>query len=151
MEKNVNIVSNNKQNRFKSRCCIFSKSKCVSEANSAICRKQYSKLIVFAKKAKEKVRRQCCESMAFWCGSGSGSADPCLWPMDPDPDADPAIFLTDLQDANGSGSATLYDGSGQTDLWCESHLISYTEVSRGGGGGGRDHTVNHLEKDKKKW
>ncbi len=30
---------------------------------------------------------QWCGSMAFWCGSecGSGSADPCLWPMDPDP------------------------------------------------------------------
>ncbi len=27
---------------------------------------------------------QCCGSMTFWCGSGS--ADPCLWPMDPDPD-----------------------------------------------------------------
>ncbi len=23
--------------------------------------------------------------MTFWCGSGSGSADPCLWLMDPDP------------------------------------------------------------------
>jgi hypothetical protein len=22
--------------------------------------------------------RQCCRSMTFWCGSGSGSADPCL-------------------------------------------------------------------------
>jgi uncharacterized membrane protein YjdF len=33
--------------------------------------------------------------MTFWCGSGSGSADPCLWIMDPDP----AIFVIDLQDA----------------------------------------------------
>ncbi len=32
--------------------------------------------------------------MTFWCGSGS--ADPCLWLMDPDP----AIFVTDLRDAN---------------------------------------------------
>ncbi len=32
--------------------------------------------------------------MTFWCGSGS--ADPCLWLMDPDP----AIFVIDLQDAN---------------------------------------------------
>ncbi len=31
---------------------------------------------------------QCCGSMTFWCGSRSGSADPCLWLMDPDP----AIF-----------------------------------------------------------
>ncbi len=36
--------------------------------------------------------------MTFWDGSGSGSADPCLWPMDPDPD--PAIFVIDLQDAS---------------------------------------------------
>ncbi len=32
--------------------------------------------------------------MTFWCGSGS--ADPCFWLMDPDP----AIFISDLQDAN---------------------------------------------------
>ncbi len=24
--------------------------------------------------------------MTYWCGSGSGSADPCYWLMDPDPD-----------------------------------------------------------------
>ncbi len=32
-------------------------------------------------------RNQCCGSMTFWGGSGSGSgaADPCLWLMDPDP------------------------------------------------------------------
>jgi hypothetical protein len=35
--------------------------------------------------------KQCC---GFWYGSGS--ADPCLRPMDPDP----AIFVLDLQDAN---------------------------------------------------
>ncbi len=38
--------------------------------------------------------------MTFWCGFGSGSADPCLWLMDPDPDPDPAIFVIDLQAAN---------------------------------------------------
>jgi hypothetical protein len=51
---------------------------------------------------------QCCGSVTFWCGSGSGSAsaDPCLSLMDPDsnpdPDAipDPAIFVMGLQDAN---------------------------------------------------
>ncbi len=32
--------------------------------------------------------------MTFWCGSGSG--DPSLWLMDPDP----VIFVIDLQDAN---------------------------------------------------
>ena len=31
-------------------------------------------------------RYQCCGSMTFWGGSGSGSSDPCLWLMDPDPD-----------------------------------------------------------------
>ncbi len=41
-------------------------------------------------------QQQCCGSMTFWCGSGSGSADPCLWLIDPDP----AIFVIDLQDAN---------------------------------------------------
>ncbi len=45
---------------------------------------------------------QCCVSMTFWRGSGSGSADPCLWLMDPDTDSDPdpTIFVIDLQDAN---------------------------------------------------
>ncbi len=38
---------------------------------------------------------QCCGSMTFWYGSGS--ADPYLWLMDPDPD--PAI-LVDLQNIN---------------------------------------------------
>jgi hypothetical protein len=44
--------------------------------------------------------------MTFWCGSGSGSADPCLWLLDQDPDSDPDadpdpfIFVIDLQDAN---------------------------------------------------
>ncbi len=42
--------------------------------------------------------KQCCGSMTFWCGSGS--ADLCLWQMDPDADPDPAIFIIDLQDAN---------------------------------------------------
>ncbi len=39
---------------------------------------------------------QCCGSKTFWYGSGSRSADPCLWLMDPDP----AIFVIDLQEAN---------------------------------------------------
>ncbi len=33
--------------------------------------------------------KQCCGSMTFWGGSGSGSAEPCLWLMDSDPDSDP--------------------------------------------------------------
>ncbi len=47
---------------------------------------------------------QCCGSMTFWCGSGSGcgSADPCLWLMDLDldPDPNPFIFIIELQDTN---------------------------------------------------
>ncbi len=39
---------------------------------------------------------QYCGSMTFWYGFGS--ADSCLFPMDPDPDA--SIFVIDLQDAN---------------------------------------------------
>ncbi len=44
--------------------------------------------------------------MTFWCGSGSGSADPCHRLLDPDPDSDPdavpdpSILINDLQDAN---------------------------------------------------
>ncbi len=34
-------------------------------------------------------KNQCCGSMPFSGGSGSGSADPCLWLMDPDPVPDP--------------------------------------------------------------
>jgi hypothetical protein len=41
---------------------------------------------------------QCSGTMTFWCGSGS--ADPCLWLMYPDPVPDPAIFVIDLQDAS---------------------------------------------------
>jgi len=42
------------------------------------------------------------KKVIFWYGSGSGSADPCLYLMDPDPDSDPdsAIFVIDPQDAN---------------------------------------------------
>jgi hypothetical protein len=38
--------------------------------------------------------------MTFWCGSGSGSADPYLWLMDPDADPSPVIFIIDLQNNN---------------------------------------------------
>ncbi len=42
--------------------------------------------------------KQCCGSMTFWCGSGS--ADSCLWFVDPDSDPDHPIFVIDLQEAN---------------------------------------------------
>jgi hypothetical protein len=38
----------------------------------------------------------CCGSVTYWYGSGSGSVDLCLRLMDPD--HDPAIFVSDLQD-----------------------------------------------------
>jgi hypothetical protein len=41
------------------------------------------------KEEEDYLSRQCCGSMTFWCGSG----DPRLRQMDPDPDADPAIFV----------------------------------------------------------
>ncbi len=44
--------------------------------------------------------RQCCGFVTFWYGSGS--ADLCLWPIDPDP----AIFVLDLQDANNDKYST---------------------------------------------
>jgi hypothetical protein len=37
-------------------------------------------------------RNQYCGSMTFWCGSGSRSADPCLWLMDPDPGSGSCYF-----------------------------------------------------------
>jgi hypothetical protein len=53
-------------------------------------------------------RIQCCGFITFCCGSGSvsGSADPCLWLMDPDPD--PAIFVFDLQEAKLLSSSAYY-------------------------------------------
>jgi hypothetical protein len=59
-------------------------------------------------------RNQCSGSMAFWCGSGSGSTDPCLRGcgsgsgssdpclrlLVPDADPDPAIFVIAIQEAN---------------------------------------------------
>ncbi len=35
---------------------------------------------------------QCSGSMTFWGGSGSGSADPCPWLMDPDPGSGSCYF-----------------------------------------------------------
>jgi hypothetical protein len=47
-------------------------------------------------KATKSHAQQCCGSMTFWGGSGSGSADPCLWLFVPDP----TILVIDLQDAS---------------------------------------------------
>ncbi len=42
--------------------------------------------------------QKCKKTITFYRGPGFGSADPCLWLLDSDPD--PAIFITDLQGAN---------------------------------------------------
>ncbi len=54
-------------------------------------RSRSSGMFFTSRSNKEKFKRclQCCGSMTFWGGSGSGSADPCLWLMDPDSDPDP--------------------------------------------------------------
>ncbi len=67
-------------------------------------------------------RNQCSGSMAFWCGSGSGSTNTCLRLLNPDADPDPAIFVIAIQEANkklifcllieGSRFIPLTDGSG---------------------------------------
>jgi len=46
---------------------------------------------------------QCCGSMTFWCGSGPGSADPCLWLTDPDADIQHCIPAS-----AGPGRTTTY-------------------------------------------
>jgi hypothetical protein len=47
-----------------------------------------------------KVRKiQCWESVTFCCGSGSGSPDPYLSLMDPDPTPDSTSFFIDFKDA----------------------------------------------------
>ncbi len=44
-------------------------------------------------------KKQCCGSMTFWCGSGS--AESCLWLMNPDPDPlSGSCYFIDLQDAS---------------------------------------------------
>ncbi len=41
------------------------------------------------------MKKQCWGSVTFWCGSGS--ADPYLWLLDPDPYPYPASFFSDLK------------------------------------------------------
>jgi hypothetical protein len=43
-------------------------------------------------KAAQYGKRQCCWSMTCWCGSGS--TDPCLWLIDPDPVISSVTFKT---------------------------------------------------------
>ncbi len=45
--------------------------------------------------------------MKFWFGSGS--ADPYLWLIDPDADADPAIFVNDFLDVNKNFCLLLFE------------------------------------------
>ncbi len=51
-------------------------------------------------------RRQCSGSVTFWYGSGSESAEPYLWLLDPAPD--PALFVSDLQDINKKNCLKIY-------------------------------------------
>ncbi len=44
---------------------------------------------------------QCSGSMTFWCGSGSGSAFPYLWLMDPDPAISSLTFKTPTKNNYG--------------------------------------------------
>jgi hypothetical protein len=44
------------------------------------------------------VGEQCWGSVTFWYGLESGSADPYLWLMDPDPAPDPTTFFNDFKD-----------------------------------------------------
>ncbi len=72
-----------------SSLCLETSSKNVVQ-EFHLCR---SKTNFETKKRPREKRNQCCGSMTFW--GGSGSADPCLWLMDPDPDP-------------GSGSGSCY-------------------------------------------
>ncbi len=58
----------------------------------------------------------------FGTGYGSGSADPHLWLIDPDPHADPAIFVSDLQDANKKNILLL--------ILFEGTFTSYLKIKR---------------------
>ncbi len=92
---------------------------------------------------------QCCGSMTFWCGSGS--ADPCLWLMDPDPDADPdpSIFIIDLQDANKKKSQNIRN-QGFSYWFCL--MIEGSEAgSRAGSGSGSIPLTNGSGWPKNMW
>ncbi len=68
---------------------------------------------------------QCCGSMTFWGGSGSGSADPRLWLMDPDSDPDPAIFVIDLQDAR---KKQFFNTNFSTYYFLKVHLHHFSKI-----------------------
>ncbi len=78
---------------------------------------------------------QCCGSMTFWCrsGSGSGSADPCLWLLDPDP----AIFVIDpppVPTNNNFSCLLLYEGTGTfTSFFKEKKVKKKSQSSRNQG------------------
>ncbi len=63
-------------------------------------------------------------AVTFWYGSGSITADPCLWLMDPDP----AVFVIDLQDANKKLDFSVPKKttvSGQTSFWYRYILVPW--------------------------
>ncbi len=65
---------------------------------------------------------QCFGSMTYWGGSGSGSADPCLWLMDQDPVSDPDP---------GSGSCYRHWPSSchQKIIWTQVYLDFYLLIA----------------------
>ena len=84
---------------FEIQCFFpFLKFACFASSGSRVLMSK----IFFLNYSKKKViflyQNQSCGSMTFWCGSESGSADPCHRLMDADPV--PSIFITDLQDTN---------------------------------------------------
>ncbi len=62
----------------------------------------YPAIIQWRNKALKPVFRSVADPWNFGTdpGSASGSAEPYLWLMDPNPDEDPAIFVSNRQDAN---------------------------------------------------
>ncbi len=64
---------------------------------------------------------QCSGSMKFWGGSESGSADPCLWLVDPDP----AIFFIDLQDAS---KKLIFNTSFSAYYFLKVHLYHFSKI-----------------------
>ncbi len=63
--------------------------------------------------------------MTLWCGSGSGSADPCLWLMD----QDPAVFVMDPQDANKKLLITNLKKSFSAYYFLKVHLHHFSKIN----------------------
>ncbi len=80
-------------NRSRTTCAQI-----INYRENMLFRHKYTSLayINFWNKFNLEKKNEGCWSLSYWYGSGS--ADPCLWLMNPDPV--PAIFVIDLQDGN---------------------------------------------------